>query len=158
MKIDLKKVVKFMQENAFCFATVEDGVPKVRPFCTCMEFEGNLYVILSETMHPDQKDVRPVWKQIMANPNIAICAWDKTKKWLRITGTIKEDTRIEVKHKMIADNRIMDDFTTNDIDEFQRIFMIENMEIDLRGNCAECCESGGFCTHNNCKRKKAFFD
>ncbi|MCL2228879.1 MAG: pyridoxamine 5'-phosphate oxidase family protein [Firmicutes bacterium] len=160
MKIDLKKVVTFMQENAFCFATTdENGNPRVRPFCTCMEHENKLYIIMSETMHPDQKDIRPVWKQVMANPNIAICAWDKTKKWLRITGVVKEDTSVELKRKMIGDNRIMDDFTTNDDDEFQRIFLVANMKIELRGNCAECCAGGnGFCTHDNCKRQRMFFN
>jgi len=157
MDIDLKNVVEFLQENAFCFTTVEDGKPKVRPFCTAMEFEEKLFVIMSETMHPEQKDIRPVWKQVIANPNIAICSWDKDRKWMRITGTLKEDARIEVKRKMIADNRIMDDFTTNEVDDFQRIFAIEDMQIDLRGDCAKCCCDGGFCTHDDCRQRNKFF-
>jgi uncharacterized pyridoxamine 5'-phosphate oxidase family protein len=158
MKIDLKKVVAFMQENAFCFATTDqNGNPRVRPFCTCMEHENKLYVIMSETMHPNQKDIRPVWKQVAANPNVAICTWDKTKKWLRITGVVKEDASVDLKRKMIGENRIMDDFATNDVDEFQRIFFVDDMKIELRGNCADCCASGGFCTHDNCKRQEMFF-
>jgi len=157
MEIDLKRIVAFMQKNAFCFATSEDGMPRVRPFCTAMEHDNKLYIIMSKTMHPDQKDIRPVWSQIIQNPNIAICSWDSSKKWLRISGTIKEDASIELKRKMIADNRIMDDFTTNDVDEFQRIFLVDNIKIELRGNCADCCASGGFCTHNNCKLQNKFF-
>ena len=44
--------------------------------------------------------MKPVAKQIAANPKVAICAYDGTQ-WLRITATLVEDPRVEVKKAML---------------------------------------------------------
>ena len=43
--------------------------------------------------------MKPVAKQIAANPKVAICAYDG-KEWLRVNATLVEDPRVEVKKAM----------------------------------------------------------
>ena len=56
-------------------------------------FEGKLYI---QTGH--KKDVA---KQIAANPLVELCAFDGQATWLRLSGTLVEDERIEAKKAML---------------------------------------------------------
>ena len=42
-------------------------------------------------------------KQIAANPKVAICAYNGSE-WLRITATLVEDSRVEIKKAMLDAN------------------------------------------------------
>ncbi len=69
--------------------------PQVRPFGTAEIIEGKLYI---QTGH-----VKKVAKQIAANPKVAICAYNG-QQWLRITATLVEDPRVEIKKAMLDAN------------------------------------------------------
>ena len=57
--------------------------------------EGKLYI---QTGH-----VKNVAKQIASNPKVAICAFNG-EQWLRITATLVEDPRVEIKKAMLDAN------------------------------------------------------
>lgn len=64
----------------------------MRPFGTAHIFEGKLYIQTGK--------VKPVSKQLAANPKGEICAF-KDGTWLRIAGELVNDDRIEAKKSML---------------------------------------------------------
>ena len=72
----MEKVLEFLKEaGTYYLATVEGDQPRVRPFGTVNLFEGKLYIQTGK--------VKPVAKQLAANPKAEICAC-KGGAWLRI--------------------------------------------------------------------------
>ena len=89
----MQRVCDFLKKTGVYFlATVDGDQPEVRPFGTAEIIDGKLYI---QTGH-----VKPVAKQIAANPKVAICAYDG-KEWLRVNATLVEDPRVEVKKAML---------------------------------------------------------
>ncbi len=75
----MDEVLQFLTENpTFYLATVEGGLPKVRPFGFVMKYDGKLCFCTN-----NQKNV---YKQMQANPNIEICTTNKDSEWLRLKG------------------------------------------------------------------------
>ncbi len=92
----MKTVQEFLQStHVYFLATVEGDQPQVRPFGTAEIIEGKLYI---QTGH-----IKNVAKQIAANPKVAICAFNG-EQWLRITTTLVEDPRVEIKKAMLDAN------------------------------------------------------
>ena len=93
---NMQQVRDFLHKaGVYYLATVDGDQPQVRPFGTAEIIEGKLYI---QTGH-----VKKVAKQIAANPKVAICAFDGSE-WLRITATLVEDSRVEVKKAMLDAN------------------------------------------------------
>lgn len=91
----MEKVCKFLKEaEVYYLATVEGDQPRVRPFGTAHIFEGKLYIQTGK--------VKPVSKQLAANPKAEICAF-KDGTWLRVSGELVEDDRLEAKKSMLDD-------------------------------------------------------
>ena len=89
----MQRVCDFLKKTGFYFlATVDGDQPQVRPFGTAEIIDGKLYI---QTGH-----VKPVAKQIAANPKVAICAYNG-KEWLRVNAILVEDPRVEVKKAML---------------------------------------------------------
>lgn len=89
----MKTVRDFLKDTNYYFlATVDGDQPQVRPFGTAEIIDGKLYI---QTGH-----VKPVARQIAANPKIAIGAFNG-KEWLRITAALVEDPRVEIKKAML---------------------------------------------------------
>lgn len=89
----MEKVLNFLKEaGTYYLATIDGDQPRVRPFGTAHIFEGKLYIQTGK--------VKPVSKQLMANPKAEICAF-KDGVWLRVCGELKEDGRIEAKKAML---------------------------------------------------------
>ena len=76
----------------YYLATVEGDQPRVRPFGTVNELEGKLYIQTGK--------IKPVSKQIMANPKAEICAF-KDGTWVRLACELVEDDRINAKKSML---------------------------------------------------------
>ena len=92
----MKTVQDFLKEtHTYYLATVDGDQPQVRPFGTAEIIEGKLYI---QTGH-----IKNVAKQIAANPKVAICAFNGSQ-WLRITTTLVEDPRVEIKKAMLDAN------------------------------------------------------
>ena len=91
----MEKVYRFLKEAAtYYLATVDGDQPRVRPFGTVLVYEGKLYIQTGK-----RKDVS---KQLHANPKAEICAF-KDGVWLRVSGELIEDERVEVKKAMLDD-------------------------------------------------------
>ena len=97
MENQLEKITAFLKEvKTYYLATADGDQPRVRPFGTAHIFEDKLYIQTGKS-----KDVS---KQIHANPNVEICAFDGND-WLRICGKLVEDDRIEARQSMLDDYR-----------------------------------------------------
>ena len=89
----MQQVYNFLKScGTYYIATVEGDQPRVRPFGTINLFENNLYI---QTGH-----VKPFAHQIEANPKVEICAFNG-KEWIRVSGVLVEDPRIEAKKSML---------------------------------------------------------
>ena len=92
----MKEVQEFLKDcGVYYLATVDDNKPKVRPFGTAEIFEDKLYIQTGKS-----KDVS---KQIEVNPNVEICAF-KDGRWLRLSGKLVRDDRVEAKKDMLDKN------------------------------------------------------
>ena len=76
-------IVQFIKEaGMFFLATSENGQPKQRPFGGVTKLNGRIY--------SDTNTEKAVYKQMVANPQISICAFSKGC-WLRIEGRAVPD-------------------------------------------------------------------
>lgn len=92
----MKEVREFLKEaGVYYLATVEGNKPKVRPFGTIEIFEDKLYIQTGKK--------KAVYKQILDNPNVEICAF-KDGKWIRLSGELVPDDRVEAKKDMLDKN------------------------------------------------------
>ena len=92
----MKEVQEFLKDcGVYYLATIDQDKPKVRPFGTAEIFENHLYIQTGK-----KKDV---FKQIEKNPNVEICAF-KDGRWIRISGKLVLDDRIEAKKDMLDKN------------------------------------------------------
>lgn len=89
----MKEVYDFLKAaGTYYLATVEGDQPRVRPFGTVEIFEDKLYIQTGKA-----KDVS---KQLAANPKAEICAF-KDGVWLRVSGELVNDDRVEAKAHML---------------------------------------------------------
>lgn len=89
----MNKVFEFLKSaGTYYLATVDGDQPRVRPFGTVNLFEGRLYIQTGK--------VKPVSKQLLANPKAEICAF-KDGVWLRVACNLIEDDRVEAKKSML---------------------------------------------------------
>ena len=89
----MQEVYDFLKKcDTYYLATVDGDKPSVRPFGTVHIFEGKLYIQTGK-----KKDVS---KQMIKNPNIAICAMSGDE-WIRIQAVAVEDDRVEAKQSML---------------------------------------------------------
>ena len=89
----MKEILAFLNEcGTYYLATVDGDQPRVRPFGTVMLYEDHLYIQTGK--------VKKVSKQIAKNPKVEICAF-KEGKWVRISGKLVRDERVEAKKAML---------------------------------------------------------
>ena len=90
---EMERVCSFIKEaETYYLATVDGDQPRVRPFGTIHIFEGKLYIQTGR-----KKDVA---KQLAANPKAEICAF-KNGTWIRVSGELVDDNRVEAKKSML---------------------------------------------------------
>lgn len=94
MAKDIQKLHDFLRgAGTYYLATTDGEQPRVRPFGTALLFENKIYILTSKS-----KDVS---KQIGSNPKFEISAMDSPERWIRVSGVLKEDNRIEVHEAML---------------------------------------------------------
>lgn len=91
----MKSVYEFIKKcGTYYLATVDGDQPRVRPFGTVDLFEDKIYIQTGK--------VKPVSKQLGANPKAELCCFDgATGTWLRVSGELINDDRIEAKKHML---------------------------------------------------------
>ena len=113
----MKDIEEFLKEcGVYYLATVEDDQPRVRPFGTAEIFEGRLYIQTGKSKN--------VSKQIAKNPKVEICAM-KDGKWIRISGNLVRDERIEAKKYMLDKNPSLRNMY-NEHDDNTEVLYFEN--------------------------------
>lgn len=92
----MQEVVDFLKKaGVYYLATVDGDQPRVRPFGTSEIFEGKLYIQTGK--------VKEVSKQIQANNKVELCAF-ADGEWLRVSGKLIRDDRLEPKVYMLDQN------------------------------------------------------
>ena len=86
---ELKKV------KVFYVATIDGVNPRVRPFSSVAEFEGNAYLCSG--------NFKEVYKQLSADNRVEISGMYDEVSWIRVSATLLEDNRIEVQEAMLND-------------------------------------------------------
>lgn len=89
----MKEVYEFLKQcGTYYLATVEGDQPRVRPFGTVDLFEDKIYIQTGL--------VKPVAKQLAANPKVEISAMTGGK-WIRVAAEAVLDERIEAQEHML---------------------------------------------------------
>jgi uncharacterized pyridoxamine 5'-phosphate oxidase family protein len=89
------KIVKFLQEaKTFYIATTEGDQPRVRPFGVAENIEGKISICTGS-----EKDV---YSQIQKNPKVEISAMTDDGKWLRLYGSLFDNTTPSNQDKIFA--------------------------------------------------------
>ena len=93
----MQEVYDFLKKaNVYYLATVDGDKPKVRPFATYLIYDGKFYIQTGK--------VKPVGKQVLANPNIEICAFNGEEgTWIRIAAEAVEDPGAGVQEALLND-------------------------------------------------------
>lgn len=89
----MNEVYEFLKEcETYYLATIDNDTPRVRPFGTINIFEDKLYIQTGKS--------KDVYKQIISNPNVEICAFNNGK-WIRVNGKLIPDDRRVAKKDML---------------------------------------------------------
>jgi uncharacterized pyridoxamine 5'-phosphate oxidase family protein len=89
----MQRILEFLEQAGYYFlATVEGDSPRIRPFGSYLIYDRHLYVCMG--------DFKDVYRQLMANPKIAIGAIGNDGEWMRITGELVFDDRTEPQQAM----------------------------------------------------------
>lgn len=90
----MDEVLAFLKENPTYFlATMNGDQPEIRPFGTICKYNDKLYIQTGM--------VKDVYKQLVANPKIALCGWDGKGNWLRINATAVPDHSVEASKALL---------------------------------------------------------
>lgn len=92
----MNKIVEELKKTGvFYVATLEGDQPRVRPFSSITEIDGQLYICTNNK--------KKCYEQMMKNPKVEISGMGKDGTWLRITGKLVRDDRDEARAAMLAD-------------------------------------------------------
>ena len=92
----MNKIVEELKKaKVFYIATIDGNQPRVRPFGSIVEYQGDAYICSG--------NFKEVYKQIKANPNVELSGMYEGPTWLRISATLVEDNRIEVQEAILND-------------------------------------------------------
>ena len=115
----IEKVYQFLEDaQTYYLATVDGDQPRVRPFGTALLYDGRLYIQTGK--------VKPVSKQLAANPKFELCAF-MNGKWLRVAGELINDDSRDVKVAMLDKNSSLKSMYSADDDNTQVLY-IKNAE------------------------------
>ena len=111
----IEKVYAFLNEaGTYYLATVEGDQPRVRPFGTILLCHDRLYIQTGK--------VKPVSKQLAANPKAELCAF-KDGKWLRVCAELINDDDHEVKVAMLEKMPTLKAMYSADDDNMQMLYL-----------------------------------
>lgn len=111
----INEVYDFLKNaEVYYLATVEGDQPRVRPFGTYVIFEDKLYIQTGK--------VKPVSKQLAANPKLEIVAF-KDGTWLRIAAEAVNDDRLSAKEYVLEQYPNLKDRYAADDDNMQVLYL-----------------------------------
>ncbi|MBQ8452064.1 MAG: pyridoxamine 5'-phosphate oxidase family protein [Clostridia bacterium] len=117
------RIVKILKNaGRFFFATVDDGVPFVRPFNAVVEFDGKVYFYTNNH--------KSAYAQMVKNPMVELCAEIDEDRWIRVSGKVVFDYNPEVKVAMLNANPKLRE-TYNEEDKIFEVFYLSNMSAKI---------------------------
>ena len=121
----LKKTLKFLQDNrTFYLATTEGGKPRVRPFGLVVEHNGKLWFSTA--------NVKPVYRQLQANPYVEISATSPSMEWIRLSGKAVFENNAEVKRKAFELLPMLSNIYKGPDDPAFEVFYLTDAEVVFR--------------------------
>ena len=123
-----ERIVNILKEaKNFFFATDDNGQPNVRPFNAVMEFDGKLYFYTNNH--------NSAYKQILQNPKVGVCAMLNDDRWIKITGRVVFDHRVEAKRAMLETNPVLrKNYSEND--KIFEVFYLADVSAKIHSNYA----------------------
>ena len=110
-------IVQFIKEaGMFFLATSENGQPKQRPFGGVTKLNGRIY--------SDTNTEKAVYKQMVANPQISICAFSKGR-WLRIEGRAVPDHSRETLEAITNQNPMLKKLWEKESETFTSLYLAD---------------------------------
>ena len=92
----MNKIVEELKKvKVFYIATIDGDKPRVRPFGTIAEVNGDAYICCG--------NFKDVYKQIKINPNVEMCGMYDATSWLRVNAKLVEDNDIKVQQAVLDD-------------------------------------------------------
>lgn len=109
----------FMQKaRVFYVATVEGGLPRVRPFGFVMEHEGKLAFVTG--------NFKDVYRQMQAEPHVEMsCCCGEDMLTLRLSGKVRFVTTTELQQKAIGIMPVLGKMYKAGEDRFQ-VFVLDD--------------------------------
>ena len=125
MKSNTRIVNLLKHAKNFFFSTDDNGQPNVRPFNAVMEFEDKIYLYTNNH--------NSAYQQIQSNPRVGICAMLNDDRWLKISGSVVFDDRIEAKTAMLDANPMLrKNYSEND--KIFEVFYLTNVSAKIHSN------------------------
>lgn len=88
-----EELVAFVKHcRTYYLATLDEGKPTLRPFGTFSLLEGNIHIQTGKK--------KAVYREMIANPAIAICAFDGTD-WVRLQAKAVIEERVDFKAALL---------------------------------------------------------
>lgn len=110
-------IVQFIKEaGMFFLATSENGQPKQCPFGGVTKLNGRIYF--------DTNTEKAVYKQMVANPQISICAFSKGR-WLRIEGRAVPDHSRETLEAITNQNPMLKKLWEKESEAFTSLYLAD---------------------------------
>ncbi|MDR3290335.1 MAG: hypothetical protein LBT02_03575 [Rickettsiales bacterium] len=92
----MDKVLNFLKESKiFYVATIDNDVPRVRPFGVALSIDGKLSICTGS--------FKDVYKQIMINKNIEISSTLSNGNFIRISGKVFDNSKSQNKEKFFTE-------------------------------------------------------
>jgi uncharacterized pyridoxamine 5'-phosphate oxidase family protein len=131
----LQKTLQFLQENKiFYLATSENGRPRVRPFGLVVEHDGKLWFSTA--------NIKPVYRQLQANPLVEISATSPSMDWIRLSGKAVFENNSEAKQKAFEVMPMLAKIYQGPTDPAFEMFYLTDAEVVFRsmGNYGQAPE------------------
>ena len=118
-------LIHFLIENPTgIFATVGlDGRPKTRPFTFFFEAEGKLWFQTSNE--------KSVYRELISNPYIEICFSGSQMSWLRLSGKVVFEDRMDIKVAMFEKTSNLSFLYESPENSGFEVFYLENVKAVL---------------------------
>ena len=119
----MNEIIDFLTKSqTFYVSTVnENNLPEVRPFGFVMELDGKPAFSTGT--------FKKVYRQLQANPNIAICAYTADNmQWMRISGRVKFTDNLDAKRKILESMPFLKEMYKSEDNPLLACFLIEEGE------------------------------
>jgi uncharacterized pyridoxamine 5'-phosphate oxidase family protein len=119
MGVKMEDILKVLQETPYGFlATLDNGVPKVRPFGLMFEEAGKLYFCTNST--------KEVYSQLINSPNVQFAVTSKDMITVRLSGEIVFTEEMDKKEKALNSSEMVKKGYQSAANPIFKVFFMEH--------------------------------